>query len=113
MGGGLLGPFTTELRFTYDGLGHIKKASRTERNQEVHTTREYDGLGRVIGEVTDLGDAQYAVSFDFAAEGRLSNLLAYELTDPSSGAVRDDVSLSFAYDGVLQTSITSNSPSTA
>ena len=113
MGVGLLGPFTTELRFTYDGLGHIKKASRTERNQEVHTTREYDGLGRVIGEVTDLGDAQYGVSFDFAAEGRLSNLLAYELTDPSSGAVRDDVSLSFAYDGVLQTSITSNSPSTA
>ncbi|PIV98818.1 MAG: hypothetical protein COW42_13090, partial [Deltaproteobacteria bacterium CG17_big_fil_post_rev_8_21_14_2_50_63_7] len=35
MGGGLLGPLTTELRFTYDSLGHVTEATRTERNQEV------------------------------------------------------------------------------
>ena len=106
LGGVLLGPLTTELRFTYDGLGNLREATRTERNQEVHTTREYDGLGRVISEITDLGDAQYGVTFDFAAQGRLSNVLAYELTDPNSTTVRDDISLSLAYDGVLQTGIT-------
>ena len=85
------------LSYSYDALGNLTSAARTERGVTVTTTRQHDGLGRVISETTALPDASYGVAFDYAAQGRLSDLLVF---DANTGAPSfDEVQLGFTYQG--------------